>query len=166
MSAVSTIEKSLSGLFKSAPKLPANGKKALVQYLPWINAVLGALMLLAAYSLWNWADKVNNAVDYVNELTKAFGGTEVAGGSRFNVGIWIGIVLLVVQAVLYLAAFKPTQARKKKGWDLLFYALLANVVYAVVVLFTDYGGVGSLVGYLIGAVIGFYLLFQIRDSYS
>ncbi|HLB66610.1 MAG TPA: hypothetical protein VJJ78_03400 [Candidatus Saccharimonadales bacterium] len=165
MSAVSSLEKSLGDLFKSAPKLPANGKKALVQYLPWINAILGALMLFAAYSLWHWADKVNNAVDYVNELTRAFGGQEVVG-DRFSVGIWIGVVLLVVEAVLYLAAFIPTKARQKKGWNLLFYAMLVNIVYAVVVLFTDYGGAGNLIGYLIGAVIGFYLLFQIRDSYS
>jgi len=35
----------------------------------------------------------------------------------------------------------------------------------VVVLFSNYGGIGSLLGSLVGAAIGLYLLFQIRASY-
>ncbi len=165
MSAVNSLEKSLGDVFKSAPKLPAGGKKALIQYLPWINLVLGILMLLAAYSLWHWADTFGGAVDSINQLSRAFGGSEVVS-DRFSVGIWIAVVLSAIQGLLYIAAFPATRDRKKSGWNLMFYALLLNVVYAVVVLFTDYGGVGNLIGYLIGSAIGLYLLFQIRDAYT
>ncbi len=68
--------------------------------------------------------------------------------------------------MIYIAAFPGTKARKKSGWDLLFYALLINVVYGIVVAFTDYGGFGSLIGSLVGSAIGAYFLFQIRVSYS
>ena len=47
----------------------------------------------------------------------------------------------------------------------MFFALLVNLVYGVLVIFTDYGGVGSFIGYLIGSVVGLWLLFQIRDKY-
>jgi uncharacterized membrane protein HdeD (DUF308 family) len=85
---------------------------------------------------------------------------------RMNLGLWLGLILLITEAVLYIAAFPAIRARKKSGWDLLFYAMLVNVVYGVVVLFTSYGSLVSLIGTLIGSGIGLYLLFQIRSSYS
>jgi hypothetical protein len=48
----------------------------------------------------------------------------------------------------------------------MFYALLVNVAYGVVMLFTNYGGIGTLLSTLIGSAIGLYLLFQIRSSYG
>ena len=62
--------------------------------------------------------------------------------------------------------FPGTREKKKSGWNLLFYALLINVAYGFVVMFTDYGSVGSFIGSLIGSAIGGYFLFQIRSSYS
>lgn len=164
MSAGSSLENTLGDVFKNAPKLPENGKKALVQWLPWINLVLGILTLWSAYALWNWARLANGLIDYANSISKAFGGTTVAT-NRLSIGIWLGIAVLVVEGVLYLAAFPGTRDRKKAGWNFMFYAALVNIVYAVVVIFTDYGGVGNLIGYLIGSAIGLYLLFQIKDAY-
>ena len=165
MSAVNSLEKSLGDAFKSAPKLPEKGKKMLVQWLPWISVVLGVLMLWSAWVLYDWANAVNKLADYANSLTRAFGGTEIVK-DRLTVAIWLAIAFIVVQAVLYLAAFTGLRDRKKSGWNLVFYAALVNVVAAVVVLFSDYGGVGNLIANLIGSAIGLYLLFQIRDSYS
>lgn len=166
MSALQPLEKSLNDLFvKQAPELPSNGKKALVEYLPWINLILGLLTLYTVYVMWHWAHLANNLINYANSLSAAYGGPTVAT-SRMTVGIWLGLGVLAVEALLYLAAFPATRDRKKSGWDLMFYALLINVVYGVVILFTSYGGVSSLIGTLIGSAIGLYLLFQIRDSYS
>jgi hypothetical protein len=166
MSAFTSLEKSLDGIFvKQAPALPANGKKALVKYLPWINLVLGVVTLWAAYALWHWAHVANNLVDYANSLSAAYGGPQVAV-DRMSFGIWLGLIVLAIEGLLYIAAFPATRDRKKSGWDLMFYALLINVVYGVVVLFTSYGGVGSLIGTIIGSGLGLYLLFQIRTSYN
>ncbi|OGL35048.1 hypothetical protein A3F65_01765 [Candidatus Saccharibacteria bacterium RIFCSPHIGHO2_12_FULL_47_16b] len=162
---LSQLEASLEGLFKGAPKLPEKAKDAIVQWLPWINLILGLLTLWAAYSLWRWADVANTIVNYANELSRALGGTGVSV-DRFTVGVWIAIGVLVVEAILYLAAFPGTRDRKKSGWNLLFYALLVNIVYGVVVLFTDYGGVGNFLGYVIGSVIGLYFLFQLKPKYN
>jgi hypothetical protein len=160
-----SLEKKLDDVFaKKAPALPLKAKDTLVQYLPWINLVLGVLTLYAAYVLWHWAHAVNSLVDYANSFSALYGGPAVAT-HRLTVMIWLGLLVLAVEALLYIAAFPATRDRKKSGWNLMFYALLVNVLYGVVVLFTDYGGVGSLIGALIVSLVGLYLLFQIRASY-
>lgn len=165
MSALQSLETNLNEIFaKNAPQLPANAKKVIVEYLPYINLILGILTLAAAYSLYNAAHAVNSLVDYANNLSAAYGGTKIAV-SHLTATVWLAIAVLVVEAVLYIAAFPGTKARKKAGWDLLYYALLINVVYGIVAAFTDYGGVGRLVGSVIGSAVGFYFLFQIRGNY-
>ncbi|MEK7059496.1 MAG: hypothetical protein AAB971_01940 [Patescibacteria group bacterium] len=167
MSALQSLEKSLDEIFvKKAPALPEGGKKALVEYLPWINLILGVLTLYSAYVIWHWAHLASKYIDYANTLSAAYGGPSVASVNRLSTGIWLGLGVLVVEAVLYLLAFPATRARKKAGWDLMFYAALVNVAYGVVILFTTYGGPSNLIGSIIGSAIGLYLLFQIRSSYS
>jgi hypothetical protein len=159
------LEKSLEGVFvKSAPKLPERGKEVLVEWLPWINLILGVLTLWAVWWLWHWAHLANGLVNYVNDLSRAYGGSGVAV-HRMGAMVWLGIIVLAIEAVLFIMAFPATRARAKRGWDLMFYALLVNLVYGVIVIFTDYGGVGNFIGYLIGTVIGLWFLFQIRSKY-
>lgn len=166
MASLNQLEDNLESIFvKKAPKLPEGAKKTIVEYLPWINLVLGLLTLWSAYALWHWAHIANSLVDYANTLNKLYGtGTVVS--SRLTVGIWLGLIVLVIEALLYIAAFPGTRDKKKAGWNLLFYALLVNVVYGVVVMFTSYGGFGSLISYVVGSAIGLYILFQIRSSYN
>lgn len=165
MAATSQLEDSLNDIFgKSAPALPEGGKKFLVDIAPWLSLIGGILSLWSAWTLWHWANVANSYVDYANRLSEAFGGTTVAT-SRLTLGIWLGIAVVIVQGVLLLMAFPKLRERAKKGWDLLFYSTLVGIVYGVVVMFTDYGNAGSLVGALIGAAISFYLLFQIRGHY-
>lgn len=166
MAGVNQLEDSLAGAFKSAPKLPENAKKVIVEWLPWVNVVLGVLSLWAAYGLWTWANTANRWVDYANDVSRAFGGTEVATTSRLTVVVWLALIVIAVEGVLYIMAFPGTKARKKAGWNLMFYALIVNAVYGVVNLFYSYGGVGSFLGYVIGTAIGLYFLFQIRDMYN
>lgn len=166
MSALSSLEKSLDDIFvKNAPALPDGGKKALVQWLPWINLVLGIVTLWSAYVIWHWAHLADKYIDFANSLSAAYGGPSVAPVNRLSAMIWVSLIVLVVEAVIYIAAFPATRDRKKSGWNLMFYAILINIVYGIVVFFTSYGGVTNLLGSIIGSAIGLYLLFQIRASY-
>lgn len=166
MSSLQPLETALDDIFvKKAPPLPPNSKKALVEYLPWINLVLGLLALYTVYLLWHWAHLATGLINYANTLNAAYGGPAIANVNRLGFGIWLGLIVLAVEALLYIAAFQATRDRKKSGWNLMFYALLVNIVYGVVILFTSYGGVGNLIGTLIGSAIGLYVLFQIRSSY-
>lgn len=166
MSSLQPLEKNLDEIFnKNAPSLPKGAKKIIVEWLPYINLILGILTLLAAWGLYNAARTVNSLVDYANTLSATYGGEKIAT-NRLTFTVWLAIGVLAVEAVLYIAAFSGTKARKKSGWNLLYYALLINVVYGIVALFTDYGGVGRLFSSVIGSAIGAYFLFQIRDSYT
>jgi hypothetical protein len=166
MTSVSKLETTLEGVYKGTPKLPSNAKKAIVQYLPWINLIFGILTLYSAWLLWHWAHTVNALLNYANSLAQAYGVATVSTANHLTIGAWIGLVILVVEGLLFLAAFPATRDKKKSGWDLLFYVGLINIVYAVAILFTTYGGVGGLIASLIGSAIGFYFLFQIKDAYT
>lgn len=166
MGAIQSLENNLNDVFgKKAPPLPEGGKKALVEWLPWINLVLGVLTLLAALSLWRWANTANALVDYANSLSAVYGGEAIAT-ERLTTVIWLGLAMLVIQGLLMLAAFAPTKDRKKAGWNLMFYAALLSLAYGIVTLFGDYSYGGGIVGSLVGFAIGMYLLFQIRDRYK
>jgi hypothetical protein len=160
ISALDSLEKSLRDLYKDAPALPHSAKKVLVEWLPWINLVFGLLAILSAYSLWHWARVADNLVNSVNSLVQPY----VAAPDRFSIMVWLGIILLLIQGVIMVAAYSPLKARQKPGWDLLFYAVLINILYGVAVAFTDYGA-SHLVGSLIAAVVALYFLFQIRPFY-
>lgn len=159
------LEKSLGGAFKSAPKLPVSAKNLLVAWMPWLSLLAGLLSLWAAYSLYHWAHFANALTNYANSLSEAFGGGKVVS-SRWSVTVWVGLAVLAVEGLIYLAAFPGLRARKYSGWSLILYATVLNAVYGVVSLFTDYGGGSSLVGYIISTAIGLYLLFQVRDAFN
>ncbi len=158
-------EDSLGNVFKNAPKLPENAKKTIVDFAPWVTLLLGILMLASAWWLWDWANSTTKLVDYANELSRAFGGKDVAS-DRLTVVIWLGLIAQAAQAVLYILAYSGLKARKKGGWNLLFYAALVNIAYGVIILFTDYGTFGNFLASLVGSAIGFYFLYQIRPYYN
>lgn len=80
--------------------------------------------------------------------------------------IYIGVIMLAIDAVILLLAFPKLQKRQKSGWDLLFLGALINLAYGVVQMFTYQRGVGSFIGSLIGSAIAFYLLFQVREKFN
>lgn len=166
MSALQSLEKNLDDLFvKQAPPLPSNAKRALVRYLPWISLVFGLFTLYAVYALWHWAHLVNNLVNYANSISVAYGGP-VISANRLSLGVWLGLIVLAIEALLYVLAFPGLRDRKKSGWDMLFYASIVNIAYGIVILFTDYGGLTNLIWTIIGSGVGLYLLFQVRGSYK
>jgi hypothetical protein len=167
MSVIKSLETSLDQLFvKSAPALPATWKKFLVSILPWANLIIGLFTLYSVYLLWHWAHAVSQVANYVNNINAIYGGPAVTSVDRLSATLWVGLVVLGIEAVLYLAAFPGTLSRKMSGWNLMFYAFLVNVVYGIVVMFTSYGGFTTFIGSLIGSAIGLYLLFQIKSLYS
>ncbi|MGF7228957.1 MAG: hypothetical protein ACQR33_03120 [Candidatus Saccharibacteria bacterium] len=166
MTKLSTLEKNLTDIFVAkAPPLPAKAKQKIVEYLPFLTVIFGVLSAGAAWSLWHWAHIANDLINYANSMEQMYGNNTVAPVSRMSFMVWVGILVLVVEAFLYLSAYQPIKDRKKSGWDLLFYAALVNVAYAIVSLFTNYDGFGSFIGTAITTIIGLYFLFQIRDSY-
>lgn len=161
------IEKTMDEyLVKKAPfQIPVNGRKALVSWLPYLALIFGVLSALAAIGLWNTGHNVDEAVRTLNEWGAAYGiETQTA---QLGVVYYISLVAVALQAVLLLVAFPGLKARSKpRGWNIMLYGVGASLAYGVLIAFTNYGSAADLVGSLIGALIGLYLLAQIRSYYK
>ena len=101
--------------------------------------MIGVLGLLAAFGLG----------------TAAVGIGAMSYGGGFN--FYIGIAVAAVTLVMYLMAFNPLKARKRAGWNLIYYAMLLSLLSNLIQL--------NIIGALIGGIIGFWVLFQIREKY-
>ena len=69
----------------------------------------------------------------------------------------VASVFWFISSALMLAAFPGTRAMKMSGWTLLFYSEVAHLLSSVVIF--------SVSG-VIGALIVFYVLFQIKSHYK
>lgn len=151
-------------LNKKAPfKLPEDARKTLAGALWWLALIGGVLQLYLAWRLWDAWHIVDRAVDVLNTYAAAFGVERTDAGLGFT--FYLGLIILLVSGALLLLAAPGLKAMKKNGWDLVFYSLLINVAYGVVILFTKYGGFGDFLGALVGSLIGAYLLFQVREHF-
>lgn len=169
MSQLKKIESTMDEyLVKKAPfQIPANGRKAIVEWAPWISLVVGILSLLAALSLWQAGHRVNQVIDATNDFLRAYGGNTVSTAPKLSAFFYVALAALVVQAALMLYAFPGLRAKNKaSGWTILLISSLINLVYGVFVAFTDYGSFSNLFFSLLGTLIGLYILAQIRGNYS
>lgn len=159
------LETKLGDLYRGLPNMPEKYRKVLVDAMPWLSLVVGIISLIAALSIWNWVHTADQIVNYANSLSAIYGTAPVVTNS-WSAMLWLGLISLLVQALIYLGAFPGLRAHKKSGWNLLFYGSLLNVVYGIIVLFTSYGGFGQLIGSVIASAIGLYLLYQVRSYYT
>lgn len=166
-SKMSNLETRLNDIFvRSAPKLPENAKRAVVKWLPIVSLIVGVFALFSAWNLWHWARLADNVLGGLCNAYSVSGCSTLGAPSRFSIWLWLGIILIGVEGLLYLLAYPGLQARKKQGWNYLYYGALVNVAYAVISLFTGYNAVSNFLGALIGTAISFYVLFQIREAYA
>lgn len=152
----SDITKSLSGLeasledffVKKAPyQLPTSAKELIVAFIPWITlifAVLALPLLVAALGL-----------SAIFAPFAAFGGVRSAAAT--SAGLLAGIPLLAA-VVLELMSVKGLLAKSKSGWNFAFYASIASLLSSLLSF--------DILGAVLGAVITWYILFQIRSYYK
>jgi hypothetical protein len=137
------LEKELEPVFLGKfPPFSDTVKEFLVQYGPYfilVFSIIGVFGILAAIGI----------------VGAGAGMGALSVGMGFNV--YISIALGVVTLVLYLMAFSPLKARKRAGWKLLYYALLLGLISNLIEL--------HVIAFIIGGLIGFWVLFQIREKY-
>ncbi len=132
--------KMLEDLFAKAPALPKNIQEVLVQITPIFALIFGILGIIAGLSWFGSAPII------------AFIGVR-PGFLTLLTG-----VLTIAASVILLLAYSKVKARKMEGWRLLFWSEVVNLLSSLVV--------GGIVSVIIGALIGFYLLFQIKSYYK
>lgn len=159
------LELRLNELFaQGAPKLPRGGKRALVLWMPFIALILGIVALMSAWGLWHWAHAADNAIEGVCNAYSVSGCGNIPP-SRFSLWLWLGVIFVATEGVLYLIAYPGLRDRRKEGWDYMYYGMLLNTAYAGVSLFTEYNRIGHFLGGILMSIAGFYLLFQVRRMY-
>lgn len=129
-------------LVQKAPiQIPDAGREFIVKYGPWIALILllislpGLLIILGI-------------------------GTALVpfGGMAYSVGFTYSALFLILYYVLMIAALPGLFARRRSGWNLVFYAELISIVHSLTM--------GAIFGAIIGGLIGLYILFQVRTKYN
>lgn len=130
-------------------KAPFTLPKGLVDFLvkvaPYVALALGILGAIGALALFGIGSILGPFV--------VLGGGTAALGSTFLAGIFSGII-----AILYLMSFTGLKNRKLSGWNLLFYIETLYIISDLVSV--------RIASAVLSAVIGYYILFQIRASYK
>lgn len=131
-------------LSKNIPGLPENVKELIVKLSPWfavISMIMLAPIILAAFGL--------------SALALPF---SYLGGMHYGFGYTLGLIFSFGMIVLELIAIPGLFKRQEKAWRLMFYATLLSLVQQ---LFSfNFGGM------VIGAIISFYFLFQVKSKYT
>ena len=130
--------------FLKLPPLSKNARQAIVNITPWIALIFGILGILGTLAGFG-------ILTIFSPLIVMGSGFNTAAGSL------VGVALGLVAAILLLVAYPGTKARKYKGWKMLFWSEVVNLLAAVLSF--------SLLGVLIN-LVGFYLLYQIKPYYK
>jgi len=132
-------------LVKKAPfQIPANIKELIAKFGPWlilIGIVFALPMILTAFGL--------------GAVLAPLGVLAGAGLSIFSI---LSTLVLVVVLILEAMAIPGLLKRSIKGWNLLYYSTLLNAVSNLISF--------NLGGLIIGSLISFYILFQIKELYK
>ncbi|HEX8974063.1 MAG TPA: chromate transporter [Patescibacteria group bacterium] len=131
-------------LVKKAPfAIPAGGKEFIVKIAPYLIIIFAILAI--------------PAILVGLGLTAIFAPFAFFAGS-FGTGFFLSAVFSLVAFIIELMAVPGLFARSKKGWNFAFYASLASLVGSLLAF--------NIVGGIIGAIIGWYILFQVKELYK
>jgi len=141
-------------MVKKAPfALPKEVKEFIATVSPYliiIFAVMGLPLIFAAIG-----------------LTTLFGSVGMMGGYGYGYGYGYGwgfgaivsLVVAVITIVMEVMAVPGLFKRTKGAWKLLFYASIVSLIGGIL-------SVTGIVSSIIGAIIGWYILFQMKDVYK
>lgn len=131
-------------LGQKAPSLPKNIKELIVKFSPWIALVAAIFSLPAILAILG--------------LGSAFVPFSYIGGFRVGFTYTISMFILGASVVVSFMAIPGLFKQQAKAWRLMYYAALLNALHSILVF-----NLGNL---LIGSLISFYVLFQIKSYYK
>lgn len=138
------IEEKILNLFKSLPKTPANINDFLVTVAPYLSLLGGVLNFLSVVSLL----ALSNTLLYT---TSIFYNPMMAFSPLY-------IISNILTGILLVAAFGDLKNKKVFGWRLLFWS--ANISILTSLVGFDF------ISTILGGFVSWYILAQVRSSYS
>ncbi len=132
------LEAELEPIFtKQLPAFPENIKDLLVKIAPFL-AIIGVAMGVLGVG-----------ISALFSPFMWFAGSIIYG---------IGMIFLIIMIILEGLAIPGLFAQKKDGWKYMYYAQFVSVIYSLCM--------GSWFSGLLGAFLGFWILFQVKEKYS
>jgi hypothetical protein len=166
MELISKLEKIVLGWAKNVPHLPAAGQKWLGENVWWIvlvGAIISGIAVLISLA------GIFTLISLIGATSSAY---YVIGSSYTSLSLvsaLISFVFLVANGILLAIAVKPLQNMQKKGWVLLFMALLIEALSVVVHAVLSFSIVAFIIDIIFGAVglaIGAYFIFEIHGQFG
>jgi hypothetical protein len=130
--------------FDKFPAIPKNGREVLVKIAPIISLVFGILGILIGISGLG--------------ILTIFSPVAFLGGATGYGAGFLSALIYLVSSVVLLISYPGLKAHKYKGWKLLFWSQAIDLVGGLVSM--------AIISAIIGALIGFYLIYQIRSYYK
>ncbi len=133
-------------MVKKAPfQIPMGGKEFLATIAPYL-VIIGIVLFVLSLPVLLGLGAMGGALGMM--------GGSMGWGYAMLVSTLTSIAVVVMEAIALPGLFKRTQA----SWRLVFYATLVSFAGNVLAL--------NLVGAVIGGIIGWYLLFQVKELYK
>lgn len=139
-------------LVKKAPALPKNWKEIIVKIAPWLIIVGTVLSVFGLFGLFSMMSYLSSANPYAAAAMQ-----QVTLGPMFYLSMAILIAVIVLEAMAVPALF----ARKKKGWNFIFYSTLLSIVSSLISI-----NAGSILLSALSIILSLYILFQVREYYK
>ncbi len=137
----------VSDPFKSLPHLPKNIMEFIVKITPYL-AIFAAVVSIVGGPL--------------EALVGALGSL-VTLNPIYLITMLISSVIAIANAILFFLAFNALKNREVKGWVYIFWSQILQSIEIIVSLLDGRGS--SLISSIIGIVLGFYILFEMRPYY-
>jgi CDP-diglyceride synthetase len=149
MELLDTVEKKCDEINLSLPSLPYQVKEIVVKFAPYfsiISVIFGGIAIIVFLAVY---------ISFFGII----GASWMIYGAPLRSGIlgWIQMMLLAISFIFTIRAIPGLFARSRDGWLWLFYSQIIMVVVDIL---------GFQIGNIIGIVIGFYFLFQIKTYYT
>jgi hypothetical protein len=160
---VQKLEKYFEKVFKHVQHLSEANRELVARSWPAMALVFGAIQLYWAWVLWGFTRYAVPNSDFYDRIYVSYPDA-LAGAEKLV--FYLGIFVLVLEALILLMAYSKLKARIRSGWDLLFLAMVVNTASAVVSLFISERGTMSFFLGILSSAIGFYLLFEVRGKYG
>ena len=164
MNVLKNLERTVVGWLKKAPRLPRISKVWLGDNLWWIAAVFAALTAIAVLGLvmsvlGNLSMLGNPYVSYYTTAT-------IVGLAAIKTTV--SLVFTAIVCILLAVAVTPLKEKQKKGWSLVFVALIVSAISIAVGAVLTLNVFGFLANIIFGAlwlVFATYILFEAREQF-
>lgn len=132
---------------KKAPMLPQNAKEIIVKIAPFL-AIVSVIFTLPAILLLFGLGGVATVLAPFGDVRSV----------TLIPTMWVSILLLVPVVILEVMAIPGLFAKTAVAWKYMYWAQLITIVSSLIQL--------NIMGALLSALIGFYILFQIKSFYK